>query len=72
MLIDDRNIFMADKLRLLEDKYGTVLALVGDGHVPGMSEILKDRELKLIRIDEVRKWQPKETDGALVSYSFNV
>ena len=72
VLIDDRNVFMANKLRLLEEKYGTVLALVGDGHVPGMSEILKDIELKVIRIDEVRNWKPKENDVASVSYSFNV
>ena len=72
VIIDDRNIFMADKMRLLEEKYGTVLALVGDGHVPGMSEILKDKELKLIRIDEVRNWQPKKKDETSVSYSFNV
>lgn len=72
VLIDDRNVHMAKNLRLLEEKHGTVLALVGDGHVPGMSEILKDRELKLIRIDEVRNWQPKNEGGTSLSYSFNV
>ena len=71
VLLDDRNVYMAKNLRQLEEKYGLVLALVGDGHIPGMSRILKDRELKLIRIKEVQNWQPKEQDTSM-SYSFNV
>ena len=62
---------MAKKLRELEVKHDVVLALVGDGHIPGMARILKDRELKLIRIQEVRDWQPKIDGGTSISYSFN-
>ena len=72
VLIDDRNIHMAKNLRELEEKHETVLALVGDGHIPGMSELLKDRELKLIRLKEVRDWQPEKKDETSVSYSFNI
>ena len=72
VLIDDRNVHMAKNLRKMENEYGVVLALVGDGHIPGMSKILKDRELKLIRINEVKNWKPKDAQGTSMSYSFNV
>jgi len=71
VLLDDRNVHMARNLREMEEKHDIVLALVGDGHIPGMSELLKDRELKLIRIGEVRNWQPKKDAGTTISYSFN-
>ena len=72
ILLDDRNVHMATNLKKMEEQYGTVMAIIGDGHVPGISRIMVDHELKIIRLKEVRNWQPKENDGASVSYSFNV
>jgi len=71
VLLDDRNQHMANNLLQMEEKHGKVLAIVGDGHIPGMSEILKSRELKLIRLKEVREWKPSEESTGSISYSFN-
>lgn len=73
VLLDDRNRHMAKAVREIEVKFGTVLAVVGDGHVPGMTKLLEDLDPKVIRLAEVREWKPGvETEGASVSYSFNV
>lgn len=58
ILIKERNQYMSQNLKKLEDKYGSVVAVVGDGHVPGMKRELSDRELEVIRLKEVMS--PKE------------
>ncbi len=41
ILIDDRNVYMANRLlKLREDHSGFIVAVVGAGHVEGMAEIL--------------------------------
>ncbi len=53
ILIEDRNRFMAKNLRELEDRFGSVVAVVGDGHVPGLRNELRDRELEILRLKDV-------------------
>ncbi len=53
ILIDDRNKFMADNLKELEDRFGSVVAVVGDGHVPGLKKELSTRELDILRLKDV-------------------
>ena len=72
VLLDDRNVYMAKNLKKMEETYGTVMAIIGDGHVPGISRILAEHEQIVIRLKEVRSWQPKKKDETSVSYSFNV
>ena len=73
VLLDERNRYMAKAIREIEKQHGTVLAVIGDGHVHGIAEILKDRAPKIIRLAEVRDWQTgEETNGASASFSFNV
>ncbi len=55
ILIDDRNRFMAKNLKELEDRFGSVLAVVGDGHVPGLKRELIGRELEIIRLQDIQK-----------------
>jgi pheromone shutdown-related protein TraB len=44
ILIEDRNIFMAEKLiKLRENHKGPILAVVGAGHIPGMYHIIKNK-----------------------------
>ena len=44
VLLDDRNEHMADRLRELRRKgYGRVAAVVGDAHVPGLTQALERR-----------------------------
>jgi len=73
VLVDDRNRHMAKAIMDIEEKFGTVLAVVGDGHVPGICELVADKEPKVIRLAEVRNWKPEppSEDGG-ISYSFNV
>lgn len=71
VLLDDRNVHMAKNLREMEQKHDIVLALVGDGHIPGLSQLLKDCEVRVIRIDQVRNWQLKTESETSISYSFN-
>lgn len=73
VLLDDRNRHMAKAVRDIEEKFGTVLAVVGDGHVPGMARLLEDLEPKVIRLAEVREWKPGDgTAGASVGFTFNI
>jgi len=41
VLIDDRNKYMVNKLKLLKDDFDTIVVVVGAGHVNGMKELLK-------------------------------
>ncbi|MCG6533820.1 MAG: TraB domain-containing protein, partial [Syntrophales bacterium LBB04] len=54
MLIDDRDRAMAREIRKLHARFGRIVAVVGDGHVPGMSALLKDLEVNVIRLKQVR------------------
>ncbi|MCK5397944.1 MAG: TraB/GumN family protein, partial [Thermoplasmata archaeon] len=72
VLLDDRNVYMAKNLKKMEETYGTVMAIIGDSHVPGISRILAEHEQIVIRLKEVRNWQPKKKGETSVSYSFNV
>ncbi len=69
ILIDERNDFMAKNLKELEDRFGTVVAVVGDGHIPGMKKLLKDRDVEILRLKDIQeetpsdKVQEQEKDG---------
>ena len=71
VLVDERNDHMAKNLRKAEERFGTVLALIGDGHVPGISRLLSDRELRVIRLQEVKSWKPNAGNDMSVSFTFN-
>lgn len=58
VLIDDRNKFMADRLREISTKHNNVFAVIGDGHIPGLLEQLRPLEVKAIRLRDVRIGEP--------------
>ena len=76
ILIDDRNRFMAKNLRELEERFGSVVAVVGDGHVPGLKKELKEKELEIIRLRDIQKGKKKVQndekveDNTELSFSF--
>ena len=74
ILLDDRNQHMADALRNIQAQNPdiTIMAFVGDGHVAGMERLLADLGPRIVRLAELRKWQPGDSDGVSISYSFNV
>jgi len=54
VLIDDRNRYMAQQLTALSQRHSNILAIVGDGHVPGLLEALKSLEVQVIRLKDLR------------------
>lgn len=56
-LVDDRDKYMAAALIQLHRKFPDVVAVIGDGHVPGITKILKRSKIRpeTIRLKEVRK-----------------
>src|SRR4030042_4205918 len=56
VLIDERNQFMVERLVDASQRFKNVLALVGDGHIPGITNLLKDRDVvfEIVRLSELR------------------
>ena len=73
VLIDDRNKYMANNLVKASEEYEKVVAVVGDGHIPGLSEILEKKEVafEVIRLKELREKVNgfKNSDESSASFS---
>jgi len=71
VLIDDRNQHMVNQLEKADEEFEKVIAVVGDGHVPGISELLKskDVEFETIRLSELRKQATEISDSTSASFS---
>ena len=54
ILIDDRNKYMADKIKSIAAQHENVLAVVGDGHMQGLVEALGDHKVEMVRLKELR------------------
>ncbi len=56
VLIDDRNRHMSQQLTSLSQQHRNIVAIIGDGHIPGLLEGLKDSavELEVIRLKDLR------------------
>ena len=72
-LIDKRNAYMAGKLTELNENYKKIIACVGDGHIPGVSELLnsKNIEIETIRLSELRTQEKKDSDSSSAGFSIN-
>ncbi|MCL5437510.1 MAG: TraB/GumN family protein [Candidatus Thermoplasmatota archaeon] len=57
VLIDERNAFMASKLREIAAEKIDVVAVIGDGHVDGVRKLIADLPVKVIRLKELRAMQ---------------
>lgn len=70
-LIDERNEYMAKQLKTADEQYEQVIAVVGDGHIPGIAKLLGDKELAFvtIRLSELRKYEKTDQSS---SASFTV
>lgn len=71
VLIDDRNQHMVNQLEKADEEYEKVIAVVGDGHVPGISTLLKskDVEFETIRLSELRQQATEISDSSTASFS---
>ena len=70
ILIDDRNKHMAEKISALTTEYTEILAVVGDGHVPGIAQQLAEKQVETIRLRELRKLPTESPSSAGYSSSF--
>ena len=71
VLIDERNYYMVQQLATASDQYEKVVAVIGDGHIPGISELLKKKEIEFetIRLSELRNQEQSKSDSAAASFS---
>jgi len=71
VLIDERDKFMVQHLTTANEQYRKIIAVVGDGHIPGLSKLLdkKEIEYETIRLSELRNQKPVERDSSTASFS---
>ena len=71
VLIDERNYYMVQQLTTANEQYGKIIAVVGDGHIPGLSKLLEKKEIEFetIRLSELRGQKPVENDSSSASFS---
>ena len=71
VLIDERNMHMVQQLATADEQYGKVIAVVGDGHIPGLSRLLDKKEIdyETIRLSELRNNKPIDHDSSTASFS---
>jgi pheromone shutdown protein TraB len=71
VLIDERNAYMTQKLAILTEEHDKVIAVIGDGHIPGVSRLLgeKNIEFETIRLSQLRNQRPLDADSSTASFS---
>lgn len=71
VLIDERNTYMVQQLTAANEQYEKVIAVIGDGHIPGISERLTKKEIQFetIRLVELRNQETSKSDSASASFS---
>ena len=72
VLIDERNEHMAERLRGISSRSGTILAVVGDAHIPGVAGRLSEfADVEVLRLDDLQN-PSRDGQNAQVTMSFVV
>ena len=53
ILIDDRNRIMAQRISKIAETHANVVAVIGDGHVPGITAELGRTDIEVVRLKEL-------------------
>ena len=70
-LVDDRNTYMAMKIREMAQFYMDILVIVGDAHVAGITKILGGKDIEIIRLKELQSEKTtQKTGGKEITISF--
>ena len=71
VLIDERDTYMVQHLTTANEQYGKIIAVVGDGHIPGLSKLLDKNEIEYetVRLSELRNNKPVDHDSSTASFS---
>jgi pheromone shutdown protein TraB len=74
VLIDERNMYMVQQLVSAGEQYGKVVAVVGDGHIPGLSTLLNNKNIdfETIRLSQLRSFDPSKVDSSTASFSMEL
>jgi pheromone shutdown protein TraB len=70
VLIDDRNRIMADRIRGIAKDHPNVVAVIGDGHVPGVAKVLEAEQLEVVRLRQLMSPSPVAGGPGEYSTSF--
>jgi pheromone shutdown protein TraB len=65
ILLDERNQLMARRIDAAASRYPVVLAVIGDGHVDGITALLDRDDIKIYRLKDIRG-QEKASAGRAV------
>ncbi len=68
ILVDERDDHMAKRLRRLHEERGDVVAVVGDGHIEGLSKRLADESVEILRLKDLEGVVPPTGASATVSF----
>lgn len=72
VLIDERNRYMAERLKEISATSQNTIAIVGDGHISGMQTLVSDfADVDIIRLNELQGYSPK-LDNKEISFSFTI
>lgn len=71
ILIDERNEYMTKQLENADKQYKQVIAVVGDGHIPGLTKLLEEKDLdfETIRLNELRKHETSNSNSSSASFT---
>ena len=65
-LIDERNVHMAEQINSASEKYSNMVVVVGDAHVEGICKLLKDPEVRKIRLADLMDRERMERVRSMV------
>ena len=71
VLIDERNQHMVQQLIKAQENYENVIAIVGDGHIPGLESLLEENnhQCETIRLKQIRTKSTVESDSSQASFT---
>ena len=72
ILINERNLFMVDRLKEISAQSNVTVAIIGDGHVAGMQKMISEfADIEIWRLDDLQnKWTG--TGNAEMTLSFDI
>ena len=73
VLIDERNNYMVQELVKISETYSKIIAVVGDGHIPGLSKLLTEKKIdfKEIRLSQIKDKKIPDRDSSTASFSID-
>ena len=72
-LIDQRNEYMVNKLMKFMENHQQIIAIMGDGHIPGITQLLKEKDIECdtIRLNELQAKKEPQKDSTSAHFSIN-